>query len=97
MAEYYERTKHPGSAYFYYELVRRRYPGTKWSDQATQRMEFLKAEAEKGPPPPSTFEKMKAEWDRLMGKPEAEEVDTKPVGPQGPAPRMTAPDVTQPR
>ena len=27
-AEYYERTGHPGSAVFYYELVRRRYAGT---------------------------------------------------------------------
>ena len=27
-AEYYERTGHPGSAVFYYELVRRRFPGT---------------------------------------------------------------------
>ena len=29
MAEYYERTGHPGSAVFYYELVRRRYGGTR--------------------------------------------------------------------
>src|SRR5262249_19848276 len=27
VAEFYERTGHPGSAYFYYEIVRRRYPG----------------------------------------------------------------------
>ena len=26
-AEFYRRTGHPGSAYFYYEIVRRRYPG----------------------------------------------------------------------
>ena len=37
MAEYYERTGHPGSAVFYYELVRRRYGGTRYSDLATDR------------------------------------------------------------
>lgn len=94
MAEYYERTRHPGSAYFYYELVRRRYPGTKFSDEATRRMERIKGEAEKGPPPPGTFEKMKAEWDRLVGKPENPDADPKPAGPQGPAPRMAVPDGT---
>ena len=36
-AEYYERTGHPGSAVFYYELVRRRYAGTRYSDLATER------------------------------------------------------------
>ena len=33
-AEYYERTGHPGSAVFCYELVRRRYAGTKYADIA---------------------------------------------------------------
>lgn len=45
-AEYHEQTKHPGSAYFCYELVRRRYPGTKYSDLATERMEAIRANAE---------------------------------------------------
>lgn len=40
-AEYYERTGHPGSAVFYYELVRRRYAGTRYSDIATERKEKL--------------------------------------------------------
>ncbi|WP_149113494.1 tetratricopeptide repeat protein [Limnoglobus roseus] len=44
-AEYHEQTKHPGSAYFCYEIVRRRYPGTKYSDLATQRMEAIRANA----------------------------------------------------
>jgi len=46
-AEFYRRTGHPGSAYFYYEIVRRRYPGTKYFDMATQRMHELKGEYEK--------------------------------------------------
>src|SRR5439155_11055766 len=47
IAEFYRRTGHPGSAYFYYEIVRRRYPGTKYADQATEQMHELHAKAEK--------------------------------------------------
>jgi outer membrane protein assembly factor BamD (BamD/ComL family) len=47
MAEFYRRTGHPGSAYFYYEIVRRRYPGTKFFDMATEKMHELREEAEK--------------------------------------------------
>jgi hypothetical protein len=46
-AEFYRRTKHPGSAYFYYEIVRRRYPGTPLADKATERMKELEAQHEK--------------------------------------------------
>ena len=41
MAQYYERTDHPASAYFYYELVTRRYPGTKLAEAAQGRMSAL--------------------------------------------------------
>jgi len=47
IAEFYRRTDHPGSAYFYYEIVRRRYPGTKYAEQAIERMHELRAKAEK--------------------------------------------------
>jgi outer membrane protein assembly factor BamD (BamD/ComL family) len=47
VAEYYRRTGHPGSAYFYYEIVRRRYPGTKYYDLATERMTELRTRLEK--------------------------------------------------
>jgi TolA-binding protein len=40
-ARYYERTNHLPSAYFYYELVTRRYPGTKYSDMAKDRLGHL--------------------------------------------------------
>jgi TolA-binding protein len=44
-AEFYRRTGHPGSAWFYYELVLRRYPGLKpFADQAAARQKELKAE-----------------------------------------------------
>jgi outer membrane protein assembly factor BamD (BamD/ComL family) len=55
-AEFYRRTRQPGSAYFYYEIVRRRYPGTEYFDKATERMHELRAAAEKSnakqPAPP---------------------------------------------
>lgn len=47
VADFYRRTGHPGSAYFYYEIVRRRYPGTPFADQATQKMWDLRKEVEK--------------------------------------------------
>jgi outer membrane protein assembly factor BamD (BamD/ComL family) len=47
VAEFYRRTGHPCSAYFYYEIVRRRYPGTKYFDLATMRMHELRAKVEK--------------------------------------------------
>jgi outer membrane protein assembly factor BamD (BamD/ComL family) len=59
IAEFYRRTSHPGSAYFYYEIVRRRYPNTKYYELATQRMLDLRSELEKAqgqaiaPPAPS--------------------------------------------
>jgi outer membrane protein assembly factor BamD (BamD/ComL family) len=47
IAEFYRHTGHPGSAYFYYEIVRRRYPGTPFFDKATERMYELKANMDK--------------------------------------------------
>ncbi|MFN4260241.1 MAG: tetratricopeptide repeat protein [Gemmataceae bacterium] len=46
IAEFYRRTGHPASAYFYYEIVRRRYPGTPFFDQATERMHELRRKEE---------------------------------------------------
>lgn len=42
VAEYYRRTGKLGSAYFYYELTRRRYPGTDIEKKAVQGLEELK-------------------------------------------------------
>jgi outer membrane protein assembly factor BamD (BamD/ComL family) len=47
VAEFYRRTKKPAPAYFYYEIVRRRYPGTDWADKATERMLEIRDTVEK--------------------------------------------------
>jgi TolA-binding protein len=47
IAEFYRRTGHPGSAYFYYELVKRRYPGTSYSENAGKRMDEMRSKLEK--------------------------------------------------
>jgi TolA-binding protein len=51
IAEFYRRTGHPGSAYFCYELVRRRYPGTTYAKQAEERMNRIRDRAERAPAP----------------------------------------------
>jgi outer membrane protein assembly factor BamD (BamD/ComL family) len=58
IAELYRRTGHPGSAYFYYELVRRRYPGTPYAEKAIKGLEAMrkkldKQQAKTGTPIPS--------------------------------------------
>lgn len=47
IAEFYQRTGHPGSAYFYYELVCRRYPGTTYASKALQRKDELRSKVER--------------------------------------------------
>src|SRR5262249_61505333 len=47
IAEFYRRTGHPGSAYFYYELVRRRYPGTSYSEKAIKGLEEMRQKLDK--------------------------------------------------
>ncbi len=46
IAEFYRRTGHPGSAYFYYDVVRRRYRGTSYEKKALERMAELKKHAD---------------------------------------------------
>jgi outer membrane protein assembly factor BamD (BamD/ComL family) len=47
MAEFYRRTGHPGSAYFYYVLVQRRYPHTIYAQMAVKRWNSLRDELER--------------------------------------------------
>jgi TolA-binding protein len=56
-AEFYRRTGHPGSAYFYYELVQRRYPNTEFAKLAAKKKEELRAALEKaqGKPEPKAL------------------------------------------
>ena len=70
MAEYYERTGHPGSAVFYYELVRRRYAGTRYSDIATERKDWLLARMKEGKPLPGIdpLAIAQVKWKELFGK-----------------------------
>ena len=42
IAEFYRRTGHPGSAYFYYELVMRRYPNTEYAEKSSARKNELR-------------------------------------------------------
>jgi TolA-binding protein len=47
IAEFYRRTGKPGPAYFMYEVVRRRYPGTKYAEMAARRMDELRERVER--------------------------------------------------
>lgn len=108
-AEYYERTNHPASAYFYYELVCRQHPGTKWSDMAKARIAELEkvrakttADRAAGLDPGGTW--AGRQWDRLTGKTPEGPTDAPPADPSvAPAPtRPTAPrnlpaDIGNPR
>jgi outer membrane protein assembly factor BamD (BamD/ComL family) len=68
-AEYYERTGHPGSAVFCYELVRRRYAGTKYADIAGERKDTLLAAMKDGRPVPGNdpFAIVQAKWSEVFG------------------------------
>jgi tetratricopeptide (TPR) repeat protein len=81
-ADYYERTGHPGSAVFYYELVRRRYAGTRYSDVATERQARLLKMMKDGHPEPGRdpLAIAKAKWNELFGKPQSLE-DKDPARP----------------
>jgi len=102
LAEFYKRTGHPCSAYFCYEVVRRRYPGTKYHDMATEQMQALRSKLEKaqqeelhkqpsdapdaGAPPGSFTPNV------LPGQP-----NFLPGQPQGPMPRQLPPGLTNDR
>jgi RNA polymerase sigma factor (sigma-70 family) len=47
MAKFYRRTGHPASAYFFYELLLRRYPDSPNAKQASQSLRMLRRELEK--------------------------------------------------
>jgi outer membrane protein assembly factor BamD (BamD/ComL family) len=66
-AEYYERIGKPGSASYTYEMVRRRYPGTKYSDLAEKRIEKLKDDAAKEKAG-TNGNMMSRLWDRILTK-----------------------------
>jgi outer membrane protein assembly factor BamD (BamD/ComL family) len=92
-AEYYERTGHPGSAVFYYELVRRRYGGTRYSDMANERKEHLIALMREGRPATGNdpFAIVEAKWKELFGKQQPMSEDRNPPRAD---PNLGSPSVT---
>lgn len=93
-AEYYERTGHPGSAVFYYELTRRRYAGTRYAEIATERKDHLKGEMDAGRLPTGNdpLNILQAKWKEKYGSKDVvpavnEEPATPNRGPSGPDPR----------
>lgn len=87
-AEYYERTGHPGSAVFYYELCRRRYAGTRYADEAGQRKEWIMARMAEGKPPPGAdpWAHLQEKWAELFGRPQPTDPAPRPAdAPPGPA------------
>ena len=60
------RTGHPGSAWFYYELVKRRYPGMKpWTDLAEQRQRELK-DRQARTLNPTFWDSIEFTWDKYV-------------------------------
>lgn len=98
-AEFYERTGHPGSAYFMYEMVRRRYPGTKYATHADEQMARLKADMEKKKPAQKAgfdevLESISTRWNRFWGVEEtsgSKSKDSTTLPPAGAQPALTPP------
>jgi outer membrane protein assembly factor BamD (BamD/ComL family) len=93
-AEYYERTGHPGSAVFYYELTRRRYAGTHYAELATARKDHLKGEMDAGRIPTGNdpLNIAQGKFKDAFGKKDVVQADHEepkpmPQGPTGPDPR----------
>jgi outer membrane protein assembly factor BamD (BamD/ComL family) len=85
MAEFYERTGHPGSAVWMYEIVVRRYPGTGVDKLAAERRDAIlrKLDQEQGAAPPQQ-------------QPPQHNPNRTVIEPT-PPPRVLPPDVTGPR
>ncbi len=69
-AEYYERTKHYGSAYYIYQMMQRRYPNTRFAALATARIKQLQPEMEKwkrGEGDQNVLDRLHQQWNKLWG------------------------------
>jgi outer membrane protein assembly factor BamD (BamD/ComL family) len=71
-AEFYERTNHPGSAYFVYQRIKQRYPQTKFEQIADERLARLqplieKEQARQTAEDDSVWARFRRRWDRLWG------------------------------
>src|SRR5260370_441418 len=96
VADFYRRTGHPCSAYFCYEIVRRRYPGTTYFDRAAHRMEELRVKLEK--PATETSATAGPEKPQSNSLPAAPSPNLLP-GPSGPTapPGQLPPGIINPR
>ncbi len=98
-AEYYRRSGKYGSAYFCYELVKRRYPGTRWSDLAATRVTEMKEieakrAADKAAGKQSMMEQVQDGLDNLFNnkpRPEGVQVDPTDKRPTRPQPAPVVP------
>jgi outer membrane protein assembly factor BamD (BamD/ComL family) len=94
-AQYYERTHHKPSAYFEYEVIRRRFPNTKFAQQSEERMEVLRKEFEESKKHPygtGVTGMVREQWDRVLGKaPPTPEQIADPGAPPQPAVQQGAP------
>jgi outer membrane protein assembly factor BamD (BamD/ComL family) len=108
-AEFYERTGHPGSAYFVYAGVARRYRNTKFEEQALEQMKRLhkameeEKEREKHPSTLTTIMNNAGKtWNRMWGleTPLEKQLDQEGkidnVAPAGVAPQVTPPAKSTP-
>jgi tetratricopeptide (TPR) repeat protein len=92
-ARYYERTNHPASAYFYYELVARQHPGTKPAEIARERMTALEplkvqADADRAAgkmPEESFYKRINREWDSLWTATDKRKTEVAPESVEIPA------------
>jgi TolA-binding protein len=95
IACYWERTGHPGSAHFYFEIVKKRYPGTPQAEKAAKKLVDLEAkalrEAEKAQPAvqaPTVSGNTTSSQQYIPGQPL-----TAPPAEIGPAPRQLPPGI----
>jgi outer membrane protein assembly factor BamD (BamD/ComL family) len=72
IAEFYERTGHAGSAYFYYEIVRMRYPGTRHEEMALERMRGLRSQLQQNQATDSQSQARRWFKKWILGRPEPE-------------------------
>jgi outer membrane protein assembly factor BamD (BamD/ComL family) len=87
-ADFYQRTGHPGAAYYMYGVVRRSYPSTKFADEANARLQVIHQEYEAGKYAKNErdfIDKIQNQWDELFEKKPADGDKAKPM-PSGPPP-----------
>jgi TolA-binding protein len=93
VARYWDRTGHPGAAYFSYEIVCRRYPGTSFAEKSKQRMTELKERVDREKQ--NTANEAPAPANEPAPPPRVLQPDQSPGGPPGtevgPPPRTLPP------